>query len=627
MRIVVAGEIDTGKSSLIHAAVYKKRPKNVPPVLPLLLLPVPRDSSINIIDTSSSPKDGYKRAKEFHSADVVVLTYACDCTDTIQKLRSYWLPELRRLEVKVPIVIVGCKVDLMLDEQLVGLEEEEEISTILNEFHEIETCIRCSSHKLTHITDVFQFALSSVIRPSLQLFDKQTRSLKPRYLNALKRIFLLCDIDLDGCLCDAEFLMFQIKALNIRHKPSQLISVKKNMQGGVNEHGVTLEGFIMFNKSFIEKGAVHIAWYILKAFGYDNDIRLVNESLQHLNRSRDQSVELTSVALDFLRKTFKMLDKDNSGVIRYTDVEDLFSTAPDCPWTEFSYMNAASTTALGDFTLNRFLSDWVLMTLLEPAKSFEYLKYIMYHGDAASALRLTRMRRIDRQKRKSKRNVYQCFVFGPKKAGKTTLLDSFLGRPFSGTSISTTEEIYAVNVVDRTAGSQKFLVLREIPEAKVKCLLFDRQSLATCDVALFVYDSTDESSFKKTAKLLRKVARHGEETGFGVPSLIVSAKDDLSSYTTSIQDSARLSEDMGIDVPVRFSARSGDISHIFQSIVTAAEHPHLGIPKTGAGGAVTIWKQVDHYHPDDRPDYIALGSLLFGAVAYIVGALIYDYVY
>ena len=71
---------------------------------------------------------------------------------------------------------------------------------------------------------------------------------------------------------------------------------------------------------------------------------------------------------------------------------------------------------------------WALMTLLDPAKSVEYLKYIMYSGDAASALRLTRKRRTDRKKRQSERNVYQCFVFGPRKAGKSALLDAFLGR-------------------------------------------------------------------------------------------------------------------------------------------------------------------------------------------------------
>ena len=51
---------------------------------------------------------------------------------------------------------------------------------------------------------------------------------------------------------------------------------------------------------------------------------------------------------------------------------------------------------------------------------------------------------------------------------------------------------------------------------------------------------TDELSFKKTAQMLAEVAKHGEDTGYEVPSLIVSAKDDLNSFTKSIKDSTRV---------------------------------------------------------------------------------------
>jgi len=35
---------------------------------------------------------------------------------------------------------------------------------------------------------------------------------------------------------------------------------------------------------------------------------------------------------------------------------------------------------------------------------------------------------------------------------------------------------------------------------------------------------------------LLKIARHGEDTGFQVPSLIVAAKDDQDSFTMAIQE-------------------------------------------------------------------------------------------
>lgn len=41
------------------------------------------------------------RNEELKQADAVVLTYDCEERATFERLSSYWLPELRRLEVGV----------------------------------------------------------------------------------------------------------------------------------------------------------------------------------------------------------------------------------------------------------------------------------------------------------------------------------------------------------------------------------------------------------------------------------------------------------------------------------------------------------------------------------------------
>lgn len=68
------------------------------------------------------------------------------------------------------------------------------------------------------------------------------------------------------------------------------------------------------------------------------------------------------------------------------------------------------------------------MTMRDPIYCVEYLIYIGYAGDPSSAIRVTRRRGIDRKKKQSDRNVFQCFVFGPEGAGKSALLKSFIGR-------------------------------------------------------------------------------------------------------------------------------------------------------------------------------------------------------
>lgn len=49
------------------------------------------------------------------------------------------------LQVKVPVIVVGCKLDLRDENQPVSLEQV--MSPIMQQFREIETCIECSAAK------------------------------------------------------------------------------------------------------------------------------------------------------------------------------------------------------------------------------------------------------------------------------------------------------------------------------------------------------------------------------------------------------------------------------------------------------------------------------------------------
>uniref|UniRef100_A0A5B7A3M3 Mitochondrial Rho GTPase n=1 Tax=Davidia involucrata TaxID=16924 RepID=A0A5B7A3M3_DAVIN len=590
VRIVVAGDRGSGKSSLIVTAATETFRANVPPLLPPTRLRddlYPDRVPVTIIDTSSSVETRGILAEELKRADAVVLTYACDQPATLDRLSTFWLPELRRLEVRVPVIVVGCKLDLRDEQQPGSLEQV--MSPIMQQFREIETCIECSAFSHIQIPEVFYYAQKAVLHPTGPLFDQEAQTLKPRCVRALKRIFILCDHDRDGALSDAELNDFQVKCFNAPLQPSEIVGVKRVVQEklpeGVNDRGLTLTGFLFLHALFIEKGRLETTWTVLRKFGYNNDIRLSNDQLPSpIRRGPDQSVELTNEAVEFLRGIFFLFDIDGDGALRLPEIEDLFSTAPESPWSEAPYKDAAEKNALGGLSIDGFLSEWALMTLLDPIRCVEYLIYIGYTGDPSSAIRVTRRRRLDRKKQQSERNVFQCFVFGPKEAGKSALLNSFIGRYFSDVYTSTTDERYAVNVVDQLGGTKKTLVLREIPEDDgVRKLLSMKESLAACDIAVFVHDSSDESSWKRATELLLEVASHGEMTGYEVPCLIVAAKDDLDPHLTAIQDSTRVSQDMGVEAPIPISTKLGDFNSVFRRIVSAAEHPHLSIPETEAG--------------------------------------------
>ncbi|PON63932.1 Parvalbumin [Trema orientale] len=592
VRVVVAGDRGTGKSSLIVAAATESSPENVSPVLSPTRLPAdlfPDFVPLTIIDTSSSLESRSKRNEELKRADAVVLTYACDQPMTIARLRSFWLPELRQLEVKVPVIIVGCKLDLRDEHEQVSIEQL--MSPIMQEFREIETCIECSAATLIQVPEVFYYAQKAVLHPTAPLFDQERQTLQPRCISALRRIFMLCDRDMDGALSNAELNEFQVNSPPPDGfiVPAEIVGVKRVVQeklpDGVNQLGLTLTGFLFLHALFIEKGRLETTWAVLRRFGYDNDLKLREDFIPvPSSRAPDQTMELTNEAVEFLRGIFRLFDTDNDGALKPSEVDELFCTAPDRPWNEAPYEDAAERTALGNLSLNGFLSEWALMTLLDPLRSLANLMYIGYSGDPASALRVNRRRRIDQKKHKTERNVFQCFVFGAKNAGKSALLNSLLERPFSNShNTSSTSERFAANVVNRVGGNKKTLILREIPEDGVKKFLSNKEFLAVCDVAVFLYDSSDEYSLKRSQELLFEVARLGEESGYGVPCLLIAAKDDLDPYPMAIQHSMRVCRALGIEAPISVSVKSSFLNNVFSRIVDVAEQPHLHIPETETG--------------------------------------------
>lgn len=485
------------------------------------------------------------------------------------------------------MVVVGCKLDKRDEDYTVSLEQV--MAPIMQQFREIETCIECSAANLVQIPEVFYYAQKAVLHPTAPLFDQESQTLKPRCVRALKRIFILCDHDMDDFLNDEELNDFQIKCFNAPLQPAEIVGVKKVVQEklpeGVKELGLTLSGFLFLHALFIEKGRLETTWTVLRKFGYNDEIKLCDDYLTlPFKKAPDQNVELTSEAVEFLKGIFSTFDSDKDDILSSAELEELFSTAPECPWGEPPYNDAVERTASGGLSLSGFLCEWALMTILDPAQSLANLIYIGYNCDPASALRVTRRRSIDRKKQQTERNVYHCLVVGPKGSGKTALVKSFIGSsPFSENYTPTAdEEQCVVNIVEQLGG-KKFLILHEIPEDDVKHILFSRDSLGSVDVAVFVYDSSDEYSLKRASELLRDVARKGEESGFGVPCLFIAAKDDLDSYPMAIKDSAKICQDMGIDAPIHVSVKEGDLNNVFRRIVSAAEHPHLGVPETEVG--------------------------------------------
>ncbi|MCH83067.1 mitochondrial-like Rho GTPase 1-like, partial [Trifolium medium] len=234
--------------------------------------------------------------------------------------------------VTVPVIVVGCKLDLRDESQQVSLERL--MAQLLQEFKNVSICIECSAATLYQVPEVFYFAQKAVLHPVDPLFDHESQALTDQCVRALRRIFVLCDRDMDDALNDAELNDFQVKCFNTPLQSSEIAEVKtvveQKVPEGINSHGLTFPGFMYIHNMFLRKGHPETLWAVLRNFGYDNNLKLKDDFLPVPSKiAPDQSVELTGEAVEFLNGIFRLLDTDKDRALRPAEVDKLFCTAPE----------------------------------------------------------------------------------------------------------------------------------------------------------------------------------------------------------------------------------------------------------------------------------------------------------
>jgi Ras family protein T1 len=212
VHIAVIGDAGVGKTSLIAAAATETFPDRPPPTLPPSRLPAeatPEGVPVVITDTSSRPEDRAALESAVRAASAVVLCFAMDAPASLRRVSTHWLPELRRLGVAAPVLLVGCRSDARPADASLHAA----VMPIVRAFPQVETCMECSARKLQFVGEVFYYALKAVVHPMAPLYEPEAAALRPAASRALKRVFAACDADGDGVLDDAELNAFQVDAV------------------------------------------------------------------------------------------------------------------------------------------------------------------------------------------------------------------------------------------------------------------------------------------------------------------------------------------------------------------------------------------------------------------------------
>lgn len=538
------------------------------------------------MDSSSRAEDRGLLESEIRAANVIAVIYSVDDDKSFVRLGNHWLPYIRSLGVNVPVVIVGNKIDVR-GADMNNPHLEETILPLMNDFKEIETCVECSAKELVNVAEVFYFAQKAVLHPTAPLYDSREHILKGPCESALERIFRLCDANKDNLLDDDELNNFQTICFEAPLQKAELEGVKsvirQSCPEGLTADSVNLEGFLFLHRLFIQRGRLETTWKVLRRFGYEDDLSLREDYLNPANFDlSQQSVELSPKGYQFLTELFAKFDKDGDGALAWDELDELFATCPCNPWTASGFPETTLLNDTGTLTLQGFLAQWAMTTLLDPKLTLAYLAHLGYGEltgqDTLSALKIIKNRR--RSDTLAQRDVFLCHVLGAVGCGKSALLRSFLHRPFSPDYTPTTRPALAVNSVE-IGGKERYLVLKEVgPFGGNDLQLLKNESEATrADVYCLLYDASDANSFSYISTILSENAEVLSQR----PVLIVATKSDcdLVPQRSSIQPD-QFCRDQGLEPPFAINLRSNRTSDLFAHLLTQALHPISFILPPGA---------------------------------------------
>lgn len=359
---------------------------------------------------------------------------------------------------------------------------------LLSTYHEIEICIETSAKSVSNISELFYQAQKSVLYPLIPLYKLSTKSLTPRAVKAIDRVFYLSDLDSDQHLDENELSELQRKAFNAP-LPGQALDDLRNLVKNYDQHsyfewkdkedmflanknensefylqsgsengdsnqleesknkkfliGVTNKGFKILMKALIERGRQDTVWILLRTFGYDNNLNIGREIgpfflPNELKILEDDITELSDHARYFLAVLFDKFDLDKDGVLNGQEQKQLFKTLPIPPYhrTQLNWQVECDKNSMSNITLTGFLSWYDYKAFFSPRSVLCDLAYFGYpilsEHSLESGIEIKR-RRQPSQKVFHKKSKYRT-PYGTPLVSRRVFLVKILGARYSGKS-------------------------------------------------------------------------------------------------------------------------------------------------------------------------------------------------
>ena len=616
--LFLASVAKVGKSSIIHVLITATFDKEVQSVLPVFVLPnnvAPKGVNLEIVDTPSAKDDIAEVAEVLQKADVVVLVYSLNNDESQTRIRTYWLKMLSHTGIKVPVILVGNKIDTHggISNPAAGAKMLAFTKPIIRDFDQVEACIGCSAKTISNISEVFYYAQKAVLYPTAPLYDVQSNTLKPAATIALRRIFRICDKDRDGGLNDEELNGYQFTCFEEELSPEELAGVKQVLREsgpheGIRSDGsVSLKGFVFLHALFVQKGRIETTWSVLRKFGYDDNMRLLLDSCSVIDTSADQSVELNQVGVQFLTELFKSHINDGSEELPDSELINIFADHPDGPFFVLSTESVcecltASSKYADHISLQSFLARWAVYVLDYPNDAMLSLMYLGFSGTPRTAVRVTKSRERDRHNSAVSREVFNVFVLGDDYPEKYDIVRGLVNH--AATGIASQGITAAQSMCCDQSPTMKTIIMRDVFHIKPSNVGIQRSSLLRADLVCIAFDASSTKSFEYARALWLSISRN---SSMPLPVVFVCSMENVKISKETIREADALCAEYSLPLPIRISLRDGINSDLYKDLLGLALHPQVACPDYYSSVSTTsVFLKVAF-------GTLAIGGLVYGA--------------
>lgn len=619
LKIAVVGDEGVGKTTLLHLLSTNNPSSSVPKRYPNVVIStedfpdnVHCPATTTLVDCSRNTMT----ASLLMEVDSILLIY--NDLQSYNRVYEHWLPELRKMGMDRPLIVLKNEpqkpADCACSESC-----EMELMMLATEFREIASTlhgplVRKQSANLSLAHAAVYHCIRSVVYALPPLYDCRTNELKKSCLLAMKRIFTLADDDMDGVLDYREMKRLQEKCFSGANMSSfdeleferLCIEIKMYKQeestrterehpmdlASRDKGGIDLYDFYTLIKIYIERGKLETVWGLLRGFKY-NDILQISDDLLYppLEAFIDDGsfIELSFTGYRFLIEVFGKYEVDNDGGLNNTELNRAFAICPNGSipdlWISTNFPSSCTTDRYGNVNLSGWLAQWAMTTFLDYKTTTKYLVYFGYEGNPRNCLKITKPKKYKKRNgllyraNVSDRKVFNCFVVGKAKCGKSTLLRSFDNKDDSDTASihayysPTIRPNIVTNSLELDDGKQYYLILQEFGQTEEE-VLSNEHKWEQCDVVCLAYDSSDPESFSYILSVLQRFKHL-----LKIPCIVVALKADLDTQDQRCSTQPKdLCDALNLDSPIRISAYWPSMTQLFEKIVNVSLQPLKATP-------------------------------------------------